>query len=87
MMQTATRYNNFLFRDIHPYVRIGTASDRYAGWIGQIYSEGRYRGGNIDIIFRNFETQNEFLILNMMSIQANNLHFKHVIRIAIYRYY
>ena len=26
MMQTATSYNNFLFSDIHPYVRIGTAS-------------------------------------------------------------
>jgi hypothetical protein len=24
---------------------IGTASDRYAGWIGQIYSEGRYENG------------------------------------------
>jgi uncharacterized protein YecE (DUF72 family) len=32
----------FLFRDIHPCVRMGTASDRYAGWIGQIYSE-RFR--------------------------------------------
>jgi uncharacterized protein YecE (DUF72 family) len=32
----------FRFRGIHPDVFIGTASDRYAGWIGQIYSEGRY---------------------------------------------
>ena len=37
-MQTTTRYNNFLFRDLHPYVRIGTASDRFAGWTGQFYS-------------------------------------------------
>ena len=29
----------FDFRDIHPHVRFGTASDRYAAWIGQIYSE------------------------------------------------
>ncbi len=28
----------FDFRAIHPNVRFGTASDRYAGWIGQIYS-------------------------------------------------
>lgn len=34
----------FHFRQIHPLVRIGTASDRYAGWLGQIYSEERYRG-------------------------------------------
>lgn len=25
------------FREIHPNARFGTASDRYAGWIGQIY--------------------------------------------------
>jgi hypothetical protein len=32
----------FMFRDLHPKIRIGTASDRCAGWIGQIYSKGRY---------------------------------------------
>lgn len=34
----------FQFRDLDPQVSIGTASDRYAGWIGQIYSEERYDG-------------------------------------------
>jgi hypothetical protein len=33
---------NFLFRDLHPNVFMGTASDRYVGWIGQIYSEDHY---------------------------------------------
>ena len=28
---------DFDFRNLHPHVRFGTASDRYAGWIGQIY--------------------------------------------------
>jgi hypothetical protein len=32
------------FRNLHPQVFIGTASDRYAGWIGQIYSKDRYEG-------------------------------------------
>ena len=32
----------FRFRHIHPNVFIGTASDRYAGWVGQIYSEERF---------------------------------------------
>ena len=32
----------FLFRDLHTKVFMGTASDRYAGWIGQIYSGDRY---------------------------------------------
>ena len=29
----------YKFRDLSPVVRFGTASDRYAGWIGQIYPE------------------------------------------------
>ena len=33
------RISAFDFRDIHPHVRFGTASDRYAGWIGQIYPD------------------------------------------------
>jgi hypothetical protein len=32
----------FQFRNLHPKISIGTASDRYAGWIGQIYSRDRY---------------------------------------------
>src|SRR5512135_3670758 len=35
----------FLFRHLPRDILIGTASDRYAGWIGQIYSEGRYEKG------------------------------------------
>jgi uncharacterized protein YecE (DUF72 family) len=34
----------FSFCRLHPQVRMGTASDRYAGWLGQIYSEERYQG-------------------------------------------
>jgi uncharacterized protein YecE (DUF72 family) len=33
---------NFFFRGLHPQVFLGTASDRYAGWLGQIYSKERY---------------------------------------------
>jgi uncharacterized protein YecE (DUF72 family) len=29
----------FRFKQLHPNLKFGTASDRYAGWIGQIYSE------------------------------------------------
>ncbi|MDF1552683.1 MAG: DUF72 domain-containing protein, partial [Deferrisomatales bacterium] len=32
----------YRFRDLHPRVRLGTASDRYAGWLGQIYSPERF---------------------------------------------
>jgi uncharacterized protein YecE (DUF72 family) len=41
-MNTVADPEQFLFRGLHPLVRIGTASDRYAGWLGQIYSRGRY---------------------------------------------
>jgi uncharacterized protein YecE (DUF72 family) len=34
----------FLFRKLHPQVKIGAASDRYAGWLAQIYTEERYQG-------------------------------------------
>lgn len=42
----------YLFRDLHPNILIGTASDRYAGWIGQICSpdgdlEERLKNANI----------------------------------------
>ena len=40
-----SRPKSFLFRDLDPNILIGTASDRYAGWISQIYSEGRYEKG------------------------------------------
>ncbi len=36
---------NYLFRDLPQNLLIGTASDRYAGWIGQIYAKGRYEEG------------------------------------------
>jgi len=38
-----SNFESFHFRNLHPRVFLGTASDRYAGWTGQIYSEGRYR--------------------------------------------
>ena len=34
----------FRFRHLHPQVRLGTASDRYADWLGQIYTAERYQG-------------------------------------------
>ncbi len=37
--ETQRRLEQYLFRHLHPHLRFGTASDRYGGWIGQIYSE------------------------------------------------
>jgi hypothetical protein len=38
---TALYLDHFRVRNPHPNILIGTASDRYAGRIGQIYSDGR----------------------------------------------
>jgi uncharacterized protein YecE (DUF72 family) len=32
----------YAFQGVHPRLRFGTASDRYAGWIGQVYPEARW---------------------------------------------
>lgn len=37
-----TAIDRYDVRGIHPAVRFGTASDRYAGWIGQVYDEETY---------------------------------------------
>jgi uncharacterized protein YecE (DUF72 family) len=34
----------FDFRNLAPGIELGTASDRYAGWLGQIYTPGKYEG-------------------------------------------
>jgi uncharacterized protein YecE (DUF72 family) len=44
-MVSETSSKNYLFRDLPKSILIGTASDRYAGWIGQIYTKGRYEKG------------------------------------------
>ena len=39
LRERRNRLQNYDFRQVRPRVRFGTASDRYAGWIGQIYPE------------------------------------------------
>jgi hypothetical protein len=36
---------NFQFRGLPQKILIGTTSDRYARWIGEIYTEGQYERG------------------------------------------
>ncbi|EFK11242.1 conserved hypothetical protein [delta proteobacterium NaphS2] len=42
--QNANKIEQFRFRALAPHTFLGTASDRYAGWMGQIYTEERYEG-------------------------------------------
>ncbi len=39
LKERLARIEAFDLRRVHPNLRLGTASDRYAGWIGQIYPE------------------------------------------------
>jgi len=39
LVECRERAAAYAFRGLLPYLRFGTASDRYAGWIGQIYPE------------------------------------------------
>lgn len=39
MTRSGSSFEEYRFREVHPLVYIGTASDRYAGWIGQIYPD------------------------------------------------
>lgn len=43
MAEKFAQLEAFHFRNLHPNVSFGTASDRYSGWIGQIYSADRYQ--------------------------------------------
>lgn len=44
MCENTIKIKQFMFHDLVPNVLLGTASDRYAGWIGQIYSSEKYEG-------------------------------------------
>ncbi len=39
LVESRERATAYAFRRLFPFLRFGTASDRYAGWIGQIYPE------------------------------------------------
>lgn len=43
-MRNSCDPERFFFRGLHSQIFLGTASDRYAGWIGQIYAQDRYYG-------------------------------------------
>jgi hypothetical protein len=44
MNQSPSTIPQFKFLNLHPQLFIDTASDRYAGWLGQIYTPEKYQG-------------------------------------------
>lgn len=66
------KIDNFIFRDLHPRIRIGTASDRYSGWIGQIYTPGKY-----EIVKRSRKVGNRSFTEEILSIESVPEYFQH----------
>ena len=64
----------FQFRGLHPNTFIGTASDRYAGWIGQVYSEGRYTQG---IIHRTHKVGEKSFTEEVLPVESVEEYFEH----------
>jgi len=64
----------FRFRDLHPQVSFGTASDRYAGWLGQIYSRERYEGR---ITRRTHEVGGRPFVEEVLPVECVEEYFEH----------
>ena len=72
--ETTFDIERFLFRGLHPMVFMGTASDRYAGWIGQIYPKELYA----DRIARRSKTVGkQVLTEEVLPVESVTDYFRH----------
>jgi len=71
---TSNNLEKFEFRGLHPQVFMGTASDRYAGWIGQIYSPGRYENR---ITHRTHKVGKQSFAEDVLPVESVEEYFKH----------
>ena len=69
-----TSTEEFNFRDLHPNVFMGTASDRYAGWVGQIYSRDRYQD---KISIRTKKVGGRTFQENVLPVESVEEYFQH----------
>lgn len=67
--------SRFVFRDLHPQLLLGTASDRYSGWIGQIYTASRYEGRISSRVHRVGSDSFTSLVLPVDSVREYFEHF------------
>ncbi len=72
--EITSNLERFRFRNLHPNVYMGTASDRYSGWIGQIYSEGRYAGR---IGRRSKRVKRESFVEEVLPVESVEEYFQH----------
>ena len=74
MSEEDSRLDYFQFRDLHPNVFMGTASDRYAGWIGQIYSGERYAN---EIKRRSKKVGGKSFVEEVLPVESVTEYFQH----------
>jgi uncharacterized protein YecE (DUF72 family) len=72
--QQVSNLEYFQFRDLHPNVFMGTASDRYAGWTGQIYSGQRYAG---NINRRSKKIGGKTFVEEVLPVESVEEYFRH----------
>ena len=66
--------NEFRFHRVHPSILFGMASDRYAGWISQIYSEGRYEK---EIARRTHKVGDKSFTEEILPVESLTEYFEH----------
>lgn len=74
MTTAPAQLDSFFFRDLHPMASFGTASDRYKGWIGQIYS-GEYFGDKISS--RNKKIKGQTFREEVLPVESLEEFFQH----------
>ncbi len=74
MTETTDALKRFDFRQLDPFVSIGTASDRYAGWLGQIYTAERYKGR---ITSRTRRIGGKSFIERVLPVESISEYFEH----------
>ena len=80
-----SKAKSFLFRKLFQNILIGTASDRYARWIGQIYSEGGYEKG---ITRRSHKVGDKTFSEETLPVEIVSEYFEHFPRLEIdYTFY
>ena len=72
--QQTAALKHFQFRQVHPNVSLGTASDRYAGWIRQIYSGRLYEGR---ITHRSRTLGGKSFVEEVLPVDSVEEYFKH----------
>ena len=74
MHENTEKIEQFKFRDLAPNVLLGTASDSYAGWIGQIYTREKYEG---QISRRTKTIRKKSFIEKTLPIESVEEYFEH----------